>query len=81
MKKVFNIETMDNQALRSDYWHGKSVQDSKFFEVSKYEFNIERYSPSEGLLIRYNFSPSAFNIKYQRTTFNMFTALSQLGGL
>lgn len=81
MKKVFSIEYMHNTAERKDYWHGRTTNSSKFYEISKYEFNIERYSESEGVLINYIFKPSKFNILYERSTYNLFVALGQLGGL
>lgn len=42
---------------------------------------INKYKPKEGVLVKYTFKASTLNTVYQRAIFNIFDALSRLGGV
>jgi hypothetical protein len=60
---------------------GNERTEKYFYEVKQIDSDISRYNKTDGILINYKFAASRTNTLYQRSIFNLFDALSRLGGV
>lgn len=81
VQKEFSVNMKSQLAILSDSYFGNSRVEKRFFEVNQISSNINRFNKSDGTLVRYRFQASGVNTIYQRQIFNLFDALSRIGGV
>ena len=72
---------MQQKANLFDDYMDESSNTTHFYMVTDIDLAINRYQESNGVLVSYIFQASNMNTVYQRSIFNLFDALSRLGGV
>lgn len=81
VQKDFSINLKRQRGILSDDYMSSNKVEKYFFEVQEISNNLNRYSRANGAVIHYRFQASGVNTIYQRSIFNLFDALSRLGGV
>jgi hypothetical protein len=80
-QKKLKIPLKRQTAILSDGILFEQQQVKKFYQVREIFNDMNRYNSEKGILITYQFVSSDSNTIFQRAVFNVFDALSRIGGV